>query len=101
MRIYIVGTVMSVSEPTMVKLPKGPEIPKATIAVRTRDEATDAYIAIDAFGEEKIQRLSEAQVSGLPVEMVVTISSRIWTNDEGKTGYNTFLNLKHLLGTMK
>lgn len=92
---------MSVSEPTMVKMPRGPEIPKATITVRTRDEATDAYMAIDAFGKEKIQRLMEAQVSGLPVEMIVTISSRKWTTDEGKTGYSTYLNLKHLFGTLQ
>lgn len=99
MRIYVIGTVMNVTEPITVKMPRGPEIPKATAIVRTRDEVGDNFLAIDVFGQEKIQRLTEAQVSGVPQEMVVTISSRQWTKDDGKTGYSTYLNLKFLLGS--
>lgn len=99
MRIYVIGTVMSVSDPTQVKLPRGPEVPKATALVRTRDEVGDNFLAIDVFGQEKIQRLIEAQTSGVPQEMVVTISSRQWNSDSGKSGYSTYLNLKFLLGS--
>lgn len=99
MRIYVIGTVMSVSDPTQVKMPRGQEIPKATALVRTQDEAGDNFLAIDVFGQEKIQRLIEAKTSGVPQEMIVTIASRQWTKDDGRFGFLTYLNLKYLLGS--
>ena len=101
MRIYVVGTVMSVSEPITLKMQRGPEYLKATAIVKTRDEVGDNFLAIDVFGQEKIQRLVEAQVSGVPQEMLITISSRKWEKDDGKTVYSTYLNLKFLLGSIQ
>ena len=101
MRIYVVGTDMSVSEPITLKMQRGPEYLKATAIVKTRDEVGDNFLAIDVFGQEKIQRLVEAQVSGVPQDMIVTIASRKWEKDDGKTGYSTYLNLKFLLGSIQ
>ena len=101
MRIYVVGTVMSVTEPITMKMQRGAEYLKATAIVKTRDEVGDNFLAIDVFGQEKIQRLIEAQTSGVPQEMIVTISSRKWEKDDGKTGYSTYLNLKFLLGSVQ
>lgn len=99
MRIYIVATVLDVTEPTTIKMQRGNEVPKVVAIVRTKDECDNSFLAIEAFGQEKIQRLIEAQTSGVPQEMVVTISSRQWTKDDGKTGYSTYLYLKFLLGS--
>lgn len=101
MRIYVVGTVMSVSEPVTMKMERGPEYLKATAIVKTKDEVGDSFLAIDVFGKEKIQRLMEAQVSGVPQDMVVTIASRKWEKDDGRSGYSTYLNLKYLLGSVQ
>ena len=101
MRIYVIGTVMSVTEPITLKMARGPEYQKATAIVKTRDEVGDNFLAIDVFGQEKIQRLTEAQVSGVPQEMVVTIASRKWEKDDGRSGYFTYLNLKFILGSVQ
>lgn len=99
MRIYIVCTVLEVTEPVMVKMPRGNEVPKATAIVRTKDECDNSFLAIEVFGQEKIQRLIEAQTSGVPQEAVVTISSRQWEKDDRTKHYSTYLNLKFLLGS--
>ena len=99
MRIYLVFTVLEVTEPTTIKMPRGSEIPKATAIVRTKDECDNSFLAIDVFGQEKIQRMIEAQTSGVPQEAVVTISSRQWEKDDGAKHYSTYLNLKFLLGS--
>lgn len=101
MRIYVVGTVMSVTEPITLKMERGAEYLKATAIVKTKDEVGDSFLAIDVFGKEKIQRLMEAQVSGVPQDMVVTIASRKWEKDDGRSGYSTYLNLKYLLGSVQ
>jgi hypothetical protein len=99
MRIYVVGTVMSVTEPITLKMQRGAEYLKATAIVKTRDEVGDNFLAIDVFGQEKIQRLIEAQTSGVPQDMVVTVASRQWEKDDGSKHYSTYLNLKFLLGS--
>lgn len=101
MRIHVVGTVMSVTEPITLKMERGAEFLKATAIVKTRDDVGDSFLAIDAFGQEKIQRLTEAQISGVPQEMLVTIASRKWEKDDGRSGYSTYLNLKFLLGSVQ
>ena len=101
MRIYIVATVLSVSDTETVQMKNGNSFPKATAIVRTRDESDESFLAVEVCGTEKMQRLREAQVSGAPQEMLVTLSCRQWTKNDGSKAYNTSLHLKHLLGTMK
>lgn len=101
MRIYIVATVLDVTEPETLSMKNGNKFQRATAIVRTKDESDDSYLAIDVCGEERIQKLVEAQTSGQPQEMVVTIATRRFEKDNGKVSYLTYFNLKHLLGSIR
>lgn len=79
---------------------RGKPIDKMTAIVKTTDESKEDFLAVNIWGSEKIQRIKEAQVSGVPQEMVVTVSSRKWESNNGKEYYSTDLNLKYLLGSV-
>lgn len=101
MRIYLVATVLDVTEPETLSMKNGNKFQRATAVVRTKDELDDSYLAIDVCGEDRIQKLIEAQTSGAPQEMVVTVATRRIEKDNGKVSYLTYFNLKHLFGSMR
>lgn len=101
MRIYTVGTVLSVTEPETVQMRNGKSFPRAVAIVRTKDEYDESFLAVEVCGNEKMQRVTEAQVSGAPYEMIVTIDSRQWTKNDGSVSYITLLHLKYIFGGSK
>ena len=101
MRIYIVATVLDLTEPETLSMKNGNKFQRATAIVRTKDEMDDSYLAVDVCGEDRIQKLIEAKTSGQPQEMVVTIATRRIEKDNGKVSYLTYFNLKYLLGSIR
>ena len=100
MRIYFTGTVMEVTEPEYLKKWKDKDIFKSQAVVKVKDESEESYIAVDIMGIPKNNLMKEAQISGVPQEMVCTISSKKVESGE-RNWYQTCLTLKHIIGSVR
>ena len=92
MKVFAKLTILKVSEPTVKKV-KNNDVPMAYVVATDGD----TFLALTAWGEEKVQLCKEAVVSGVAKEVVLSITGKQVDRDDGSIGYFNNVTIKHFL----